>query len=103
MTLDNNNGFSKSEAKKDQFVGNVKETVGNTLGNERLQAEGKTQHGQGQATEAAANIQGYVQGLANQVSGTVQGAINSLTGNTSGEASNKVQEKKGEAQKEMNS
>ena len=55
----NNAAPSRSEAKKDQFVGNVKETAGNLVGNERLQAEGKTQHGQGQANEAAANIIGY--------------------------------------------
>ncbi|KAI8079530.1 uncharacterized protein B0P05DRAFT_540985 [Gilbertella persicaria] len=97
------NAPSRSDAKKDQLVGNVKETAGNLVGNERLQAEGKTQHGQGQANEAAANIVGYAQGLKDQVTGAVQGAVHSLTGDNTNEASDKVQQKKGEAQKEINS
>ncbi|KAG2235579.1 hypothetical protein BDF21DRAFT_411588 [Thamnidium elegans] len=94
---------SKTEAKKDQLVGNVKENVGHAVGNQSLEAEGKTQNGAGAAQETAANVQGYVQGAANQVSGAVQGAYNSLTGNSTAEAGSKVQEKKGEAQKALNS
>ncbi|CEG67047.1 hypothetical protein CU097_006545 [Rhizopus azygosporus] len=93
---------SKSEAKKDQFVGNVKETVGNAVGNESLESKGQAQNTSGKVQETAANITGYVQGMVNQASGAVMGAVNSLTGNTTDEASNKVTEKKGEAQKEFN-
>lgn len=94
---------SRTEAKKDQFIGHAKENVGHVVGNESLEAKGKTQSGAGQVEETAANITGYVQGVANQVTGAVQGVYNSLAGNTTGEAENKVQEKKGEAQKTFNS
>jgi uncharacterized protein YjbJ (UPF0337 family) len=94
---------SRTEAKKDQFVGHVKENVGHVVGNESLEQKGKTQSGAGQVQETAANVAGYVQGVANQVTGAVQGAYNSLTGNTADEASNKATEKKGEAQKAFNS
>jgi uncharacterized protein YjbJ (UPF0337 family) len=94
---------SKTSAKKDQFVGNVKDTVGDVTGNESLQARGKTQNASGHTEETASNIQGYVQGAIDQVTGTVKGAVNALTGNSSEEASAKVQKNKGEAQKEWNS
>ncbi|KAI9359092.1 hypothetical protein BD770DRAFT_386589 [Pilaira anomala] len=94
---------SRTEAKKDQFIGQAKEHVGYAVGNESLEAKGKTQANAGQVEETAANLSGYVQGAVNQVSGAVQGAMNALTGNTSAEAGSKVQEKKGEAQKSFNS
>ncbi|KAI8874962.1 hypothetical protein K501DRAFT_245628 [Backusella circina FSU 941] len=94
---------SKTEGKKDQFVGNVKETVGSAVGNESLQSEGTTQRGSGQVQETAANVTGYVQGAVDQTMGAVKGAYNALTGNSTDEAAAKVQKKKGEAQQEVNS
>ncbi|KAI9354025.1 hypothetical protein BD770DRAFT_325279 [Pilaira anomala] len=94
---------SRTEAKKDQFVGSTKETVGNAVGNESLEAKGKTQNNAGVVQETAATVQSYVEGAVDQVSGAVKGAYDSLTGNTTGEAGDKVQEKKGEAQKAFNS
>jgi uncharacterized protein YjbJ (UPF0337 family) len=94
---------SKSEGKKDQFVGNIKETVGSAVGNESLQSEGTAQHGSGEVQETAATVSGYVQGAVDQTVGAVKGAYNALTGNTADEASAKVQKKKGEAQQEFNS
>lgn len=94
---------SRTEAKKDQFVGNVKENIGSAVGNESLEAKGKTQNNAGVVQETAATVQGYVAGAADQVVGAVKGAYNSLTGDTSAEVGNKVQEKKGEAQKTFNS
>ncbi|CAO3654996.1 unnamed protein product [Mucor hiemalis] len=94
---------SRTEAKKDQFIGHTKENVGHVLGNESLEAKGKTQANAGAVQETAANVAGYVQGAVDQVSGAVQGAYNALTGNSAGEAESKAQEKKGEAQKAFNS
>ncbi|KAI8378005.1 uncharacterized protein BYT42DRAFT_497603 [Radiomyces spectabilis] len=89
---------SKSDAKMDKGIGNIKETAGSAVGNQSLENKGKAQHGEGQTQETAANITGYVQGMANQASGAVKGAINSLTGNTTEETGNKAEKKKGEAQ-----
>ncbi|KAI8082384.1 hypothetical protein BDF21DRAFT_361500 [Thamnidium elegans] len=94
---------SRTEAKKDQFIGHAKENVGYAVGNESLETKGKTQANAGQVEETAVNLTGYVQGAINQASGVIQGTVNAITGNTSGEAENKVQEKKGEAQKSLNS
>lgn len=91
------------DGKYDQAAGNVKKTVGDTLGNERLQAEGKTQNATGNVSEIASTVEGYVQGFTNQVKGAVTGTINSLTGNHTGEAESTVQQKTGEAQKKWNS
>lgn len=93
---------SRTEAKKDKVVGSVKENVGSVVGNESLEAKGKSQNSAGVVQETAANVQGYVQGAADQVAGAVKGAYNSLAGNTGSEAADKVQKKKGEAQKEFN-
>lgn len=93
---------SKTDAKKDQFVGNVKETAGHAVGNESLESKGKAQHGSGLVQETAANVSNFVQGTVNSVSGAVQGAVGALTGNTSQEANGKAEEKKGEAQKTFN-
>lgn len=94
---------SRTEAKKNQYVGQAKESAGYVLGNESLESKGKTQANTGHAEETAANVTGYIQGAADQVTGAVKGAVNALTGNTFGEVGNKAQEKKGEAQKSFNS
>lgn len=94
---------SRTDAKKDQFVGNIKETVGHAVGNESLETRGKAQHGSGMVEETMANVSGYMQGAYNTVSGTVQGVAGAFTGNTSQEASGKVEKKKGQAEKEFKS
>ncbi|KAI7897906.1 uncharacterized protein BX663DRAFT_444214 [Cokeromyces recurvatus] len=91
--------LSRSEGKKDQAVGNMKDTVGSAFGNESLQSKGKTQNATGRGEEGGAQMSDYIKGTANQASGAVKGAFNSLTGDTSAEAANKCQQKKGEAQK----
>jgi uncharacterized protein YjbJ (UPF0337 family) len=91
------------DGKYDQTAGNIKNTAGKAMGNERLQGEGNAQHSQGQASEITGKVEGYVQGLTNQVKGAVSGTMNSLTGNNSGQAEGKVTEKAGEAQKKWNS
>ncbi|KAG2198920.1 hypothetical protein INT46_008252 [Mucor plumbeus] len=93
---------SKTEAKKDQFVGNVKENVGSAVGNESLEAKGTAQKSDGNVQEIAANVQHFVQGAYDQAAGAVQGVVDSITGNNSGEAEAKVQEKKGEAERKIN-
>ncbi|KAL0081644.1 hypothetical protein J3Q64DRAFT_1730717 [Phycomyces blakesleeanus] len=94
---------SKTDAKKDQLIGDAKDTVGTMVGNESLQAKGQAQHNEGVVQETAANISGFVQGLSDQVQGTVTGAYNALTGNTTGEVTSKAEKKSGEAQKAVNS
>ncbi|KAG0748525.1 hypothetical protein G6F57_003712 [Rhizopus arrhizus] len=93
---------SRTEGKKDQMTGNIKETMGGMMGNKSMESEGQTQRGEGNVQEKAANVTGYMQGLGKQVSGTMKDTYNSLTGNTSGEAGGKAEQKTGEAQKKWN-
>ncbi|KAI8365881.1 hypothetical protein EDC96DRAFT_509130 [Choanephora cucurbitarum] len=80
---------SKTEAKKDQFVGDAKETVGSAVGNERLKSEGQTQHGNGLLQETTANLAGAVQGTLNTVTGTVNGALNGFVDGLNGTGNKK--------------
>lgn len=46
----------KNQAKGDQLKGKFKETVGRALGNERLEAEGRTEQSKGDAKQAAEKV-----------------------------------------------
>lgn len=95
------NDYGRSEAKKNQAVGNVKDTLGGAVGNESLQAKGKAQNATGETQEHKSNMKNYAEGTYDQAAGAIKGAANSLTGNKSAEAQNKAQQKKGEAQKNV--
>jgi uncharacterized protein YjbJ (UPF0337 family) len=45
-------GDQKAKAKKEQMKGKAKETVGRTVGNERMTAEGQTEKSKGDARQA---------------------------------------------------
>ncbi|KAG2203859.1 hypothetical protein INT46_011624 [Mucor plumbeus] len=78
---------SKAGSKKDQFVGNAKDTLGGTVGNNSMQSEDKAQNASGSLEERIATVKCYVS-----------------VGDNSSEASAKVTKKKGgEAQKDWNS
>ncbi|MFQ3871646.1 CsbD family protein [Staphylococcus sp. Mo2-1] len=48
------------ESKFDQFKGNVKETVGNAIGNDELEKEGKEDKASGKVKEVAENAKDKV-------------------------------------------
>lgn len=83
---------SYTDAKKDQIVGNVKETAGSAVGNQSLQHEGQTQNGSGKIQEAAADITTKAQNAANEVQTSVEDAHSKLVGG--GAAPSKVDAKK---------
>ncbi|MET9699939.1 CsbD family protein [Streptomyces sp. NPDC006529] len=49
-------GEQKSEAKTEQAKGKIKEVAGRTVGNERLEAEGRGEQAKGDAREAKEKI-----------------------------------------------
>ncbi|MER5726749.1 CsbD family protein [Streptomyces sp. NPDC002138] len=49
-------GEQKSEAKTEQAKGKIKEIAGRTVGNERLEAEGRGEQAKGDAREAKEKI-----------------------------------------------
>ncbi|KAI9259770.1 hypothetical protein EDC94DRAFT_660477 [Helicostylum pulchrum] len=69
-----------NEAKKDQYVGQTKENVGHTFGNESLETKGQAQHNTGLIEETAANVGGLVDGTVNTVGGLVGGTVNTVGG-----------------------
>ena len=53
---------SKAGSKKDQFVGNAKDTLGGTVGNNSMQSEDKAQNASGSLEERIATVKCYVSG-----------------------------------------
>lgn len=71
---------SKTEAKKDQYVGNAKETAGNAVGSQSLQNEGRAQHSDGLIQETTSNLTGLVNNTVGTATGAVSGVLNGLLG-----------------------
>ena len=78
--------------RSDELKGSVKEKVGKTFGNERLEAEGKAERVVGKASREAA-------GAGNQLAGKVKKAAGKLAGNERLKAEGQAQELKGKAQR----
>lgn len=75
-----NSSPSKTEARKDQYVGDAKQTVGSAVGNDHLQAKGQAQNNDGLIQETTANAANLVTGVVNGATGTVQGVLGGLLG-----------------------
>ncbi|KAL9545318.1 hypothetical protein MBANPS3_007206 [Mucor bainieri] len=71
-----NSSPSKTEARKDQYMGDAKQTVGSAVGNDHLQAQGQAQNN----NETTANAANLVTGVVNGATGTVQGVLGGLLG-----------------------
>lgn len=71
---------TNNEAKKDRYVGQAKENVGQTFGNESLENKGQAQHNTGMIEETASNVGGLVDGTVNTVGGLLGGTVNTLGG-----------------------
>ncbi|KAI9492339.1 hypothetical protein BDB00DRAFT_765623 [Zychaea mexicana] len=71
---------NKASAKIDQATGDVKETVGAATNNDKMQAEGKAERGQGQVDEMTANVESFVKGIKDKTEGAWKGLVNSITG-----------------------
>lgn len=75
-----NSSPSKTEARKDQYVGDAKQTVGSAVGNDNLQTSGQAQNNNGLIQETTANAANLVTGVVNGATGTVQGVLGGLLG-----------------------
>jgi len=93
---------SWSHGQKEKVKGNVKETVGTVVGNERMEAEGKAQKLKGEAEVQTAKSQEYSKGLYEQSTGALKENIGWAVGNEQMEAEGKVTKLKGEARKSAN-
>jgi len=83
------------------YMGGAKQTVGNTIGNPTMAAEGAAQKSQADTAQAAADAKTYTQGIGHNVQGGTQKAVGSLTGNTSMEARGHANDALGDAQRKV--
>ena len=75
-----NNQADKVGAKIDQATGNVKDNVGDAVGNEEMQAHGKAQRAHGETEEMTANVEHFFKGIKDKTEGAWKGFVNSITG-----------------------
>ncbi|KAI7888296.1 uncharacterized protein EV154DRAFT_518219 [Mucor mucedo] len=69
-----------NEAKKDQYVGQTKQNVGQTFGSDSLESRGQAQQNTGLIEETTANLGGLLGGTVNTVGGVLQGTLGALGG-----------------------
>ncbi|RKP39213.1 hypothetical protein BJ085DRAFT_18658 [Dimargaris cristalligena] len=93
---------SKTHGSTQASMGSAQQKVGETLGNENMQAKGAARNAQGQAEHTQAKNQGYMEGLADKVSGAVKSTFHSMTGNQTAEAADEAQRAKGAANMNIN-
>ncbi|KAI9088801.1 hypothetical protein DFS34DRAFT_640124 [Phlyctochytrium arcticum] len=86
----------------DQYMGSAKETVGNLVGNERLQAEGKAQNAKGVASQEAAKAGNRAEAAGENVGGMGKQVLGAVTGNDSKEAEGRAQRAKADVKDKIN-
>ncbi|KAI9491026.1 hypothetical protein BDB00DRAFT_874718 [Zychaea mexicana] len=72
--MNNNNQPSRMNANANQGIGNVKETAGNMMGNDRMKAEGQGQNTGGKMEEMGAKANEMWQNAKNKAEGAFNGA-----------------------------
>eukprot|EP00611_Tribonema_gayanum_P021370 TRINITY_DN408_c0_g2_i2.p2 TRINITY_DN408_c0_g2~~TRINITY_DN408_c0_g2_i2.p2 ORF type:complete len:100 (-),score=31.10 TRINITY_DN408_c0_g2_i2:515-814(-) len=90
-------GPSKISATKDQVVGQVKATVGKTIGNHTMEAEGNMQHTHGTAEKHAATAKQTAEGTGDKVYGHIQKATGRVLGNERMQVEGEMNKAKGRA------
>ncbi|KAG5185706.1 DNA binding protein [Tribonema minus] len=93
-------GPSKINATKDQVIGQVKATVGKTIGNHQMEAEGNVQHQHGTTEKEVAAAKQKGEGLVDNVHGHLQKATGQFTGNERMQAEGEVNKAKGKAKQD---
>ena len=96
------NQGKRVEGVVDEVVGKVKAGVGNVIGNEQMQAEGRAKELQGVAQQEAAKAAERTKGTVEQVVGTVKNKVGALIGNEQMEVEGKAKELQGDARKKAN-
>lgn len=96
------NTTKRIEGAAQELGGKVKKGIGEAIGNEQMQAEGKATELKGQGKQEAAKAAERVKGGFEQVTGTVKNKVGNLIGNEQMEAEGKARELKGEAREKAN-
>ncbi|KAF9952651.1 hypothetical protein BGZ72_006015 [Mortierella alpina] len=83
------------------YIGGAKQTVGNTLGNSSLAAEGAAQKSQAETAQKAADAKTHAEGVGHNIQGTAQKAVGSVTGNTTLEARGHANDARGDLERKV--
>ena len=98
--MGNNNERIKGAA--EEAMGNVKQGVGNLIGNEQMQAEGKAKELKGEAREETAKASERTKGAVEEVTGAIKNRVGAVIDNEQMQAEGKARELKGEARQKAN-
>ncbi|ORX92505.1 DNA binding protein [Basidiobolus meristosporus CBS 931.73] len=83
--------------------GAIKENLGNMMGNEQMQAEGKADRASADAEYKGAQAQGYAQGAGEKIKGNIKDTVGGALGNEQMQAEGKAGATKGDARMNWNS
>ncbi|CAG8672877.1 15563_t:CDS:2 [Cetraspora pellucida] len=93
---------SKADASLKYYEGAAKETLGKTVGNEKMEAEGREKKIEGQEEYDAAKMAGKAEGVKDESSGEVKKTSGDTLGDTKMKAEGKATELKGQAERKIN-
>jgi uncharacterized protein YjbJ (UPF0337 family) len=97
-----NANMRRAEGKVEEVTGAVKAKVGEAIGNEQMEVEGRTRQVGGQAKQTEAKAEERTRGTVEQVAGKVKGAVGAIAGNNDLEAEGKIEDLKGKARRNVN-
>jgi uncharacterized protein YjbJ (UPF0337 family) len=96
------NGTKRVKGKVEEIKGTLKESVGDLIGNEQMQAEGHAEKLTGQARQDVAKAEERVKGMGEQLVGTAKGAVGKLIGNEQMRVEGKAKELTGKGRRKAN-
>lgn len=82
--------------------GKIKKRVGQALGNERMEAEGRAKELQGKARVETSKLGERVKGKLEEITGQLKNGVGRAIGNQQMRAEGKVRELKGDARQRVN-
>ncbi|MBX3186298.1 MAG: CsbD family protein [Labilithrix sp.] len=88
--------------KAEEIGGGIKKKIGETLGNERMEAEGLAKQKEGEARQEAAKASERAKGKAEEAKGAAKKAVGGLIGDEQMEAEGTATDLKGEARQKAN-
>ncbi|PDW01345.1 CsbD family protein [Candidatus Chloroploca asiatica] len=96
------NETERAKGKVTEIKGAVKESIGDLIGNEQMQAEGYVEKVEGQNRQAVAKAGEQAKGISEEISGKAEGTVGKLIGNEQMQVEGKAKELKGEARQKAN-
>ncbi|MGK5371584.1 CsbD family protein, partial [Salmonella sp. NW985] len=93
---------NKAHGTKDQVTGQIQETVGGIIGNDRMRAEGAATREGGKAEVNAAKAENRAEATGTDIKGHAKDAFGALTGDNKMQAEGKADKTKADAQHNAN-